>query len=155
MGMGEIIVSALPDTVITCVGLGSCIAVCAHDKLARVGGMAHVVLPKSHGIKVDNPAKFADTAVPLLLKEITKLGAMRDRLIIKIAGGAKVALAPGIKDIFNTGEKNITHVIEALKKENIALAAADTGGNLGRTVKLYLNTGKITIKTVNGIVSEL
>ncbi len=155
MGMGEIVVSALPDTILTCIGLGSCIAVCVYDKLVKVGGVLHVVLPKSNGTNSDNPARFADTAIPILVNKIIKLGGMRDRLTVKIAGGARISLAPGIKDIFNMGEKNVTQVIEALKKEKIALAAADTGGNLGRTVKLYLNTGKITVKTVNGIVSEL
>jgi chemotaxis protein CheD len=148
-------VSALPKAVLTCVGLGSCIAVCAYDRLAKVGGIAHVVLPKSNGAIGGSPAKFADTAIPLLLNKIINIGGMRDRLTVKIAGGAKMALAPGIKDIFNTGEKNVAQIINTLEKEKIMLAAADIGGNLGRTVKMYLDTGRITIKTANGVVSEL
>jgi chemotaxis protein CheD len=155
VGMGEIMVSALPKAVLTCVGLGSCIAVCVYDGLAKVGGIAHVVLPKSNGATGGSPAKFADTAIPLLLNKIINIGGMRDRLTVKIAGGAKMALAPGIKDIFNTGEKNVAQIINTLEKEKIMLAAADIGGNLGRTVKMYLDTGRITIKTVNGVVSEL
>ncbi|MHB8105607.1 MAG: chemotaxis protein CheD [Dehalococcoidales bacterium] len=155
VGMGEIVVSALPDAVLTCVGLGSCIAVCAYDKLAKIGGVVHVVLPNSHSLTKDNPAKFADTAIPLLVNEITKIGGVRDRLTVKIAGGAQIIIAVGIKDVFNTGEKNVTEILAALEKEKIPLAAADIGGSLGRTVKMYLNTGRITIKTVKGTVSEL
>jgi chemotaxis protein CheD len=154
-GMGEMVISAQPDAVITCVGLGSCIAVCAYDKLAKVGGIVHVVLPWSHSMTRDNPAKFADTAVPLLIKEITKIGGVRDRLTVKIAGGAQIIVAVGIKDFFNTGEKNAIEIRAALEKEKIPLAAADIGGSLGRTVRMYLDTGRITIKTVNGDISEL
>ena len=155
VGMGELIVSDSPNAVIACIGLGSCIAVCVHDRLAKVGGMVHVVLPQSNGANGGNPAKFADTAVPLLLGEVVKNGGARSRLIVKIAGGAQMTLAPGLRDTFKTGDRNTAQIIEALKRERISLAAADTGGNSGRTVKMYLDTGKITVRTVNGITREL
>jgi chemotaxis protein CheD len=155
VAMGDIVVSAAPEAVITCFGIGSCVAVCAYDGSAKVGGVAHVVLPTSKGAPVANPATFADTAVPCLLDKIEKLGGVRSRLIVKIAGGAKLSIAPGIKNIFNIGEQNAAQIIAALEKENVTLAAADIGGTLGRTVRMHLGTGKVTIKTVNGTVSEL
>lgn len=155
VGIGEIVVTTLPYAVITCIGLGSCVAVCAYDEQTKVGGMVHIVLPQRNKERGGNPAKYADTAVPLLVEEMGKVGGIRDRLIVKIAGGAKMALAPGIKDVFNTGEKNTTQIMAALEKEKISLAAADVGGNLGRTIRMYLATGIVTIKTVNGIVKEL
>jgi chemotaxis protein CheD len=155
VGIGEIVVSALPHAVITCIGLGSCVAVCAYDELAKVGGMAHVVLPHSARSRGGNPAKYADTAVPLLVEELGKIGGVRDRLIVKVAGGAQMGTITGMKDVFQTGEKNTAQIMAALEKEKIPLAAADIGGTLGRMVKMYLDTGKVTIKTVNGIIKEL
>jgi len=155
VAMGEIVVTALPDAVLACVGLGSCIAVCGYDGVAKVGGMVHVVMPQSHALTNNNPAKFADTAVPLLVSEITKLGGVRERLTVKMAGGAQIIIAVGIKDIFNTGEKNAAEITAALEREKIPLAAADVGGTHGRTVRMYLDTGRITIKSVNGDIREL
>jgi chemotaxis protein CheD len=155
VGMGEIVVSASADTVISCIGLGSCIAVCAQDKLGKIGGMVHVVLPQSNGVTGGNPAKFADTAVPLLLEMMVKKGASRNRLTIKIAGGAQMTVAAGLRDTFKTGERNLAQIRAALEKERIAISAADVGGTLGRTVKMYLGTGLLTVKTVNGTPREL
>lgn len=155
VSMGEIVVSAVPETVITCFGLGSCVAVCVYDEAVKVGGVAHVVLPSSNGAPVANPATFADTAVPCLLDKVIKLGGLRYRMIVKIAGGAKLTVAPGMKNVFNIGEQNAAQIIYSLEKEHVTLAAADIGGTLGRTVRMYLDTGKVTIKTVNGTVSEL
>jgi chemotaxis protein CheD len=155
VGMGEIVVSAVPDAVLACIGLGSCIAVCGYDRRAKVGGMVHVVIPQANDPATSNPAKFADTAVPLLLYEMIKAGANRNWLTIKIAGGAQMTIAAGLKNVFNTGEKNVAQIITSLEKEKMALTAADVGGSLGRTVRMYLDTGRITIKSVTGEIREL
>jgi chemotaxis protein CheD len=151
VGMGEMLVTASPNAVLTCIGLGSCVAVCAYDSRERIGGMAHIVLPQNHGLPGNNPAKFADTAVPLLLDEMIKKGGIKSRLIIKIAGGAQMTLAPGLRDTFKTGEKNLAQVLLMLQRENVAIAATDTGGTVGRTVKMYVGTGQVTVKTAYGV----
>ena len=58
------------DAVISTIGLGSCVAIVLHDPVARVGGLAHVLLP-SEAMSRDtgNRAKFPGTAVPLLVCE--------------------------------------------------------------------------------------
>jgi len=155
IGMGEVAVSSSPKTVLTCIGLGSCIAVCAFDNVAKVGGMVHIVLPIHHN---DNPAeysKFADTGVPLMLAKVIQNGGDKNRLVVKIAGGAQMTVAPGLKDTFKTGEKNLFQIMAALEKINVSLAAADVGGTLGRTVKMYIDTGKIFVRTVNGTEREI
>ena len=155
VGMGEIAVTASPNAVLTCFGLGSCVAVCAYDSQEKVGGMAHIVLPQNHGLPGNNPAKFADTAVPLLLNEMVKKGCFKNRLIVKIAGGAQMTLAPGLRDTFKTGERNLAQILLVLQRENITLAAADTGGTVGRTVKMYVGTGHVTVKTAYGVAREI
>jgi chemotaxis protein CheD len=155
IGMGETAVSANPGVILTCIGLGSCIAVAAYDKTARIGGMIHIVLAKHQGNSTTDFGKFADTGIPLLFNEMNKLGADKRRLSVKIAGGAQMTIAPGLKDTFKTGERNLVQILYTLEQEDVGLKAADVGGCLGRTVKLHLDTGMVTVKTVNGIEREI
>jgi len=155
IGMGEYAISSSPGAVLTCIGLGSCIAVCAYDRVARIGGMIHIVLPQHQGTNTDDHTKFADTGVPLLLNEITRKGGNKSRLAVKIAGGAQMTIAPGLRDTFKTGERNLVQILAALEKEGLGLKAAEVGGHLGRTVKLYIDTGILTVKTVNGTAKEI
>ena len=154
-GMGELHVSSSPDATLACIGLGSCIALFAYDRVAKVGGIVHIVLPKHDGVNGDNLAKYADTAVPMLIDAVVKKGAVRNRLTIRMAGGSQMTMARGLSDTFKIGERNLAEVMAALEREKMHPAAADTGGNMGRTARMYLATGKIIVKTVGGITKEL
>ncbi|MBN1162085.1 MAG: chemotaxis protein CheD [Dehalococcoidales bacterium] len=155
VGMGEIVVTDSPNAELSCIGLGSCVAVCAYDVREKIGGMAHIVLPQYNGLPGSNRAKFADTAVPMLIDEMLKKGGVKSRLIIKIAGGAQMTIAPGLRDTFKTGERNLEQIMSVLRRENITPAAADTGGSVGRTVRMYVKTGRVTVKTAYGMPQEL
>jgi len=155
VGMGELKVSRVSGGVLVCVGIGSCIAICAYDPLTRVGGMAHVVLPRCEGKDGKNPAKYGNLAVPLLIEEMIKLGGAKSRLVVKLAGGAQMTLASGVKNVFNTGERNLAEVIAALDKEGIPITATETGGNKGRTVRLFLDTGKVLVTSVGQEPKEI
>ncbi len=154
-GMGELHVSSSPDAILACIGLGSCIALFVYDRVARVGGLVHIVLPKHDGGHGDNLAKYADTAVPMLIDAVVKKGAIRSRLTIKLAGGSQMTAALGLSDTFKIGVRNLAEVMAALEREKMRPAAADTGGNMGRTVRMYLDTGNIIVKTVGGVTREL
>jgi chemotaxis protein CheD len=155
VGLGEMKIIRSTEAILSCIGIGSCIAVCVHDYLSKVGGMGHIVLPHCDGNPGNNLARYADTAVPLLIEEMIKQGGSRSRLVIKIAGGAQMSLAPGLKNTFKTGERNLEEVKAALDKEGLKLVSADVGGNKGRTVRLYLGTGIVTVKTAGGEVREI
>jgi chemotaxis protein CheD len=154
-GMGELHVSSSPDATLACIGLGSCIAIFAYDPIVKVGGIVHVVLPKHDGVHEDNLAKYGDTALSLLIDAVVKKGAIRNRLTIKIVGGSQMTKAPGLSDTFKIGNRNLAEVMAALEREKMHLAAADTGGNMGRTARMHLDTGKVTVKTVGGVTREL
>jgi chemotaxis protein CheD len=134
---------------ITTIGLGSCVAIMLYDATARVGGMAHVLLP-SEAMSRDrsNPAKFPTTVVPLLLAEMAKLGARIGRIHAKIAGGASMfgALLPagGI----NIGERNVIAVREVLASVNVPIVGEDTGSDYGRSVFLYLEDGRVEVRSL-------
>ena len=154
VGIGEIHTTRSTTAVITCIGLGSCVALCMYDADFHVGGMVHVVLPTCFGKDENNPAKYADTAVPLLIAEMAKQGVRRSSLIVKIAGGAQMSMAGGLNNTFKTGDRNVAEIETALKKEGLRVASADVGGSRGRTVRMYMETGKITVRTIGDIERE-
>ena len=130
-------------------GLGSCIGICIHDPLLKVGGMAHIMLPTASISLGGNPAKYADTALELLLKEISGMGANKARLKAKMAGGAQMFSFPGKPPVLKIGERNAEAVQKELKKHGIPLLVADVGGSFGRTIYFDVGTGELRIRTIN------
>ena len=108
IGLGEMKVTKDDSVVLTCLGLGSCVGMAAYDPVSKVAGMAHIVLPRSDG-RSGLPAKFADTAIPALVDEMCKLGALQSRLVVKIAGGTHMSGSPGAGSLFKTGERNVDY----------------------------------------------
>ncbi|MDY6893336.1 MAG: chemotaxis protein CheD [Chloroflexota bacterium] len=155
VGLGEMHVTRNSSAVLTCLGLGSCISVCAYDPVSKVGGMDHIVLPNSEGRNGTSSSKYADTAIPMLIDELNKEGAKKNRLIIKLVGGAEMSLAPGITSAFKIGAKNIVSVKEAIARENLKIATEDIGGHHGRTVRLFMDSGKVIVTTAGADVKEL
>ncbi len=156
VGIGEFIVSRDSNQVLKCVGIGSCIALCAYDPAARVGGIAHMLLPCSRNRdEMSSPVKYIDSGVPYILNKMVKLGATRSNMILKIAGGAKMLSIPGSNPNLDIGQKNIAEVKAAIDRERMLICGADLGGNFGRTIEFFIGSGKITVKAVNGILKEL
>lgn len=138
VGMADYKVGRAPSTLIS-YGLGSCIGVSLYDPQAKVGGLLHIMLPDSTQSRAsENPAKFADTGVPLMLKDVLALGASKSRLVAKMAGGAQMFAFAKATDIMRVGARNAEAVKEQLKSLGIKLIAEDTGENYGRTVQLSL-----------------
>lgn len=155
VGLGEMQVSTDPSVVLTCLGLGSCIGLSAYDARANVAGMIHIVLPSSNGREEKPSAKYADTAIPLLIEEMVKHGALKRRIAIKMVGGAQMSNAPGASALFKTGEKNAEATKAALSAEGLRVAAADIGGSHGRTFRLYVETGNTTVASAGSGAKEI
>jgi len=147
VGMADL-KTCLPPNGITTLGLGSCVGVAIRDKNNKVGGLAHVMLPDSSVIaNQTNIAKFADTGVVELVRQMEKLGGNRRNMVAKIAGGATMFATSG-RASMNVGERNIEAVKNKLKELGIPILAEDTGANYGRTVIFYPETGEYVIKAV-------
>ena len=134
---------------IATIGLGSCVAIILYDATARVGGMAHVLLPnEAMSRDRSNPAKFPSSAVPLLLSEMRLLGAKPERVRAKIVGGASMFgnLIPsgGI----NIGERNIAAVRSVLSEVKVPIVAEDVGSDHGRSVFLHLDDGHVEVRSL-------
>ncbi len=155
VGMADYKVGRSPSSLIS-YGLGSCIGIALYDSVTKIGGLAHIMLPDSTQARsAENPAKFADSAIPLVLEEMIKLGAVRSRITAKIAGGAQMFTFANTTDIMRVGERNAEAVRVLLKKVDIRILSEDTGGNYGRTVELRLETGVYRIKTIDKGEKEL
>lgn len=156
VGMADLVVSKHPATLVT-LGLGSCIGLVIYDQLSKAVGMVHIMLPDSREAKnIPKPGKFADTAVPLLLEELSKLGVNKSQLRAKMAGGAQMFTMPG-KDsaIFSVGNRNVEATTKMLAAAGIRLVASDTGGSKGRSVEFNTETMKFTVKTLGSGTKEI
>ena len=138
------------DDLLVTVGLGSCVAIAVHDARAKVGGLAHVLLPDMLvGRSSDNQAKYASTAVPLLLTEMRALGA-RGPFVAKLAGGARIFGDQLGGRANGMGTRNVEAARAALAAADVPIAAEDVGGESGRTVRFDVATGAMTVRTVRG-----
>ena len=137
------------DAVIVTLGLGSCVAIMLYDPASKVGGMAHVLLPsKSLAHDAQNPAKFPETAVPLLTERLGALGADRRRLIAKLAGGASMFASLMTPGTLQMGERNIVASRNALRVAAIPIQKEAVGGEQGRSVRFHLSDGHVEIRAV-------
>jgi len=154
--MAEMVVSHSNGDVLVGLGLGSCIGlVLTADPSLRIAALAHVVLPSSAEAPrgaAGAPAKFADTAVPALVRELQSAGARGPGLFAVMVGGAQMFALGGSLDI---GARNDHAVRRALADARIPVRAAVTGGSVGRTVKVHVGLGSITYKEAGGREIEL
>lgn len=140
------------DGVLVTVGLGSCVGVALYDPRNRVAGLAHILLNNScRYIKPDtnhfNRAKFADTAIPELIRVMQDLGAGKKNLVAHIAGGSN--LFNFKLDGTSIGEKNLAVVRAKLDELGITVHSENSGGHCGRTMRLYVCSGKVEITIVS------
>ena len=148
VGMADLKVAKAPDSLIT-LGLGSCIGLTLYDPVTKVGGMVHYMLPDSTQLKNhSNIAKFGDTGIKELYRLMIVNGASPNRMIAKIAGGAKMFEVGGVSDVVNIGARNAEQAKKMLKELKIPLVAEDTGLNYGRTVELYCENGNFNVKAI-------
>lgn len=141
-------VGGAEDTLVT-LGLGSCVAILLHDPVARVGGMAHVLLPERQLARdSSNLSKFAATAIPLLAEEMVGLGARRERLRARLVGGASMfasLMAPGT---LNMGERNVIASRQALRELGIPVVSEQVGADYGRSVRFQVGEGRVVVSSV-------
>lgn len=155
IGIGDLNIAKDPDTLMT-IGLGSCIGIALFDKRTKIGGLAHIMLPDSTKFtKVTNELKFADLAIPILIKKMTQAGANKSLIKAKIAGGASMFSFSDKSMNMDVGERNIKAVREVLKQNNISIEAEDVGGNKGRTITLSTVSGMLQIKTIGLGIKEI
>jgi chemotaxis protein CheD len=146
---GEHAVSDEPEALLTTV-LGSCVAACLHDPGRGVGGMNHFLLAQtSEGVRVAEEAmRYGAYAMEVLINDLMKRGARRERLEAKLFGGAK--MVDGLSDI---GSANAAFARRFLEDEGIPIISASLGGRRARRVEFWPSTGRARQREVEDLVS--
>jgi chemotaxis protein CheD len=138
------------EDVLVTVGLGSCVAIMLYDPAVRVGGLAHILLPSPALARKDaNPAKFPQTAVPLLVELMAAQGASVRRMIARLAGGASMFASLAPSGTIQMGERNLVASRQVLNQTGIALVGQAVGGDYGRTVRLRVADGQVEVSSVS------
>jgi chemotaxis protein CheD len=139
--------------------LGSCVGVVLYDRVAKLGGLGHIVLPESHGV-TDQPGKYADTAIPAMISELDRRlgGIVRSRLCAKLAGGASMFPLSSVDPVasaLNIGSRNCEAIERILAELRIPILARDLGGSSGRRLTLDTTSGSVMIKVPGGSDYEI
>jgi chemotaxis protein CheD len=148
IGIADLKTGRVGDHLITH-ALGSCLGIVAHDPEARVGGMLHVMLPDSRinpAKAEESPAMFVDTGVPRLFEACYRLGARKDRMIVKVAGGAGRAPGPEL-DSFQIGKRNMVMLRKLLWKNGVLIRGQDVGGHGSRDLLYEVETGTVMVRS--------
>ena len=157
VGVADMKVSNVAGERLITYALGSCLGIVVHDAVAGVAGMLHVMLPTGTidpQKMADKPAMFVDSGVPLLFKECYKLGAKKERMQVKVAGGAHAGACEE-DDRFQIGKRNMVALRKLLWKNGVMIHAHDTGGvQTSRTMWVDVTSGEVTLK-INGSESKL
>jgi len=154
VGLGKIEI-AQPPAVLTCIGIGSCVALCIYHEPTRTAALAHVMIPHQNERKQDpsKPAKFADIAVENILEKLREIGLKnRKSLTAKLVGGAQLF---HFKQVPNIGDKNVRALVAALRKHNIPIVSKSIGGDHGRSIWFHSETGKVIIKSKTSQIKEI
>jgi chemotaxis protein CheD len=149
--MGRWAVASAPTLIRTL--LGSCAGVVLYDRQARLGGVAHIVLPNSRG-STDHAGKYADTAIPALIEDMERTAGrkLRSRLTAKLFGGASMFQGGNTIDI---GRSNQAAVERVLADLGVPVVARDMGGETGRRLTFSTVTGIVSVKIPGGADYEV
>ncbi|HEY0185775.1 MAG TPA: chemoreceptor glutamine deamidase CheD [Rhodopila sp.] len=138
---GERYVTTANEMIVTV--LGSCVSACIRDPVAGIGGMNHFMLPDSGDSFWDQTSpsmRYGNVAMEWLINDILTRGGLRQRLEVKVFGGANVMR--GTSDI---GHRNAVFVEHYLAAEGIPIAAAHLRGSLPRRIHYFPVSGSVML----------
>ena len=149
VGMGQVAAGRTPERMKSV--LGSCIGLALYHPRMKTGVMSHIVLPDSAG-RTGTPCKFADTAIPEMLRLLKELNTPAHGLTAKFAGGANMFGGSGPLQV---GDANAEAVTRALQNAGIHIAGQDVGGTKGRRVIFDCDSGEMTVECAGQPASTL
>ena len=153
---GEYYVSRGEEAISTV--LGSCVSACVRDPQRGVGGMNHFMLPEDTAVGPNDwldPAvglatRYGSYAMESLINDLLKLGAVRERLEIKLFGGGQILAA-----MTDVGGRNIRFIRNYLTLEGYRVAAEDLGGTQPRKVVYFPITGRARLRKLRPIENRI
>ena len=148
IGVADCRVTSEASDILITYALGSCVGVAIHDPVARVGGLLHFMLPETPaGVVPTNPYMYADSGIPLMFREAYEKGAQKRRMRVSVAGGAQIMDSSGV---FNIGHRNCVAMRKILWKAGVIVHAEETGGNIARTMRFDVASGRTFLRSPGG-----
>jgi chemotaxis protein CheD len=144
---GGVVATPRPTEVTTI--LGSCVAVCLWDEWLRVGGVNHYLLPTTPAGQPPS-GRHGTAAIPMLIRELERLGSQRQHLRAKVFGGAHLIGPPLPGAPPSLGSRNAELARRLLAEAGIAILAEDVGGSAGRKLRFRTDDGLALVKTLGG-----
>lgn len=133
-----------PNATLVTYGLGSCVAVVFHDRVAKIAALLHAQLPiaEDHAaLARSNPYTFVDTGIASTLDELERLGCCVERLTVTGVGGAN------LHENATVGMRNCAAFEDAVRRWRLHVAARHLGSDLARTVHVALPDGRVTVRS--------
>jgi chemotaxis protein CheD len=155
VGISDCKVTRDAESVLVTYALGSCIAVAMHDPVTKVSGLLHYMLPESaiDAKKAElNPFMFADTGIPRMMDVLKNAGGDGKRMVVRLTGGAQVLDSRGV---FQIGKRNYLAARRILWKAGILVAAEAVGGEVSRTTRMEVGSGRLWVREGGGVEREL
>jgi chemotaxis protein CheD len=155
VGISDCKVTRDAESVLVTYALGSCIAVAMHDPVTKVSGLLHYMLPESaiDAKKAEqNPFMFADTGILRMMDVLKKAGGDGKRMVVRLTGGAQVLDSQGV---FQIGKRNYLAARRILWKAGILVAAEAVGGEMSRTTRMEVGSGRLWVREGGGVEREL
>ena len=151
VGLGELAISQDPEDVLVAYGLGSCIGVVMVDPISRFSGLLHAVLPRTPEEKIPGEtkaSKYVESGIEFLMASFVREGAKLAHLNVRLIGGANMLVTSGMTHAFDIGTRNIATARLTLSRLKIPVSIAEVGGHTGRTVRVYVADGRVTVRVI-------
>jgi len=127
--------------------LGSCVSACIRDPVARVGGMNHYMLPSSEDGLWDGGARsmrFGSVAMEQLVNDVVAMGGQRERLEVKLVGGARM-----FDFDVDVGDRNCLFGLDFIRQAGLSLVSTDLRGTEARQVHYMPCEGRLWVKSLS------
>lgn len=141
--------------------LGSCVSVTMYHRRTGTGAICHAVMPSSEAPRSPKSAakdrfQYVDTSMIWMLAEFEKRGIKAADIEVKIFGGSEMFTdTNGKVTAMSVGRKNIEAALTIIHEHNLKLKAWNIGGNKGRKVIFYSDTGDVFTKFVNKVEPQI
>nr|WP_320114524.1 chemotaxis protein CheD [uncultured Desulfuromonas sp.] len=133
--------------------LGSCVAVALVSPSTGHAAMCHAMLPTGP----QGELRYVDAAVHYMIKDLKQRGVQPSRLVAKLFGGADMfySVRNATPARFAVGQSNLQRARQILEEYRVEVRSHDTGGQSGRKVVFFTDTGQVYVKHLKRQSREL
>ncbi|WP_163834825.1 chemotaxis protein CheD [Spartinivicinus ruber] len=153
---GEVYGTSQQEEIVTIIG--SCVATCLWDPIAKVGGMNHFMLPETkkqinvYSVNASQSpvrmlmGRYGNFAMFYLIEALLEKGAHLHHLQAKLFGGAKM-----ITHMSDIGKINAEYAVNYLKEVEIPIVASHLFGSFARKITFEPWSGVVKMRELSSV----